>query len=63
MLAPQRGLIAIGKKPKPKADHSSIIGLLALNRNSVFPELSNSGSPPAEPGVYPGEIIIHVMKG
>jgi 3-isopropylmalate dehydratase small subunit len=22
----------------------------------IFPELSNSGSPPAEPGVYPGEI-------
>jgi len=25
---------------------------LARNDNSMFPELSNSGSPPAEPGVY-----------
>jgi hypothetical protein len=26
--------------------------------HSLFPELSNSGSPPAEPGVYLKEIIL-----
>ena len=30
---------------------------LARNTDFVFPELSNSGSRPAEPGVYPDEII------
>ena len=28
----------------------------------MFPELSNSGSPPAEPGVYPGTITGEVVR-
>src|SRR5215813_13540236 len=42
LLAPQRGLTAIAKsKPKPEK-----------TTNGRLPELSNFGSPPAEPGVY-----------
>jgi hypothetical protein len=29
-----------------------------LNSNGILPQLSNSGSPPAQPGVYPGLIIL-----
>jgi len=53
LLAPQRGLTAI---EKTKTHHSNIIGLFVPHRKYIFPELSNSGSPPAEPGVYPNEI-------
>src|SRR6266516_1177271 len=42
-LAPQRGLIAIAKS-KPKTEKTG---------HCRLPELSNFGSPPAEPGVYP----------
>jgi hypothetical protein len=42
LLAPQRGLTAIAKS-KPKTDKTT---------NGRLPELSNFGSPPAEPGVY-----------
>src|SRR5262249_278173 len=42
LLAPQRGLTAIAKS-KPKTEQT---------RNGRLPELSNFGSPPAEPGVY-----------
>jgi len=42
LLAPQRGLIAI-EKSKPKTERTT---------NCIIPELSNFGSPPAEPGVY-----------
>ena len=42
LLAPQRGLIAIAKS-KPKTEKPT---------NGRLPELSNFGSPPAEPGVY-----------
>ena len=43
LLAPQRGLTAIAKS-KPKTEKTT---------NGRLPELSNFGSPPAEPGVYP----------
>src|SRR5262249_20155838 len=43
LLAPQRGLTAIAKS-KPKTEKIT---------NCRLPELSNFGSPPAEPGVYP----------
>ena len=42
LLAPQRGLTAIAKS-KPKTEQTT---------NGRLPELSNFGSPPAEPGVY-----------
>ena len=42
LLAPQRGLTAIAKS-KPKTKRTT---------NGRLPELSNFGSPPAEPGVY-----------
>jgi len=42
LLAPQRGLTAIAKS-KPKTEKTT---------NGRLPELSNFGSPPAEPGVY-----------
>jgi len=42
LLAPQRGLTAIVKS-KPKTEQTT---------NGRLPELSNFGSPPAEPGVY-----------
>ena len=42
LLAPQRCLTAIAKS-KPKTEKST---------NGRLPELSNFGSPPAEPGVY-----------
>src|SRR5215475_10446337 len=42
LLAPQRGLTAIAKS-KPKTVKTT---------NGRLPELSNFGSPPAEPGVY-----------
>ena len=41
-LAPQRGLIAIAKS-KPETEQTG---------HCRLPELSNFGSPPAEPGVY-----------
>ena len=47
MLAPQRGLTAIAKS-KSKAEKTT---------NCIIPELSNFGSPPAEPGVYLDQII------
>jgi hypothetical protein len=43
LLAPQRGLTAI-EKSKSKTEKTT---------NCIIPELSNFGSPPAEPGVYP----------
>jgi hypothetical protein len=42
LLAPQRGLTAI-EKSKSKTERTT---------NCIIPELSNFGSPPAEPGVY-----------
>ena len=42
LLAPRRGLTAI-EKSKPKTEKTT---------NCIIPELSNFGSPPAEPGVY-----------
>src|SRR5262245_32796851 len=42
LLVPQRGLTAIVKS-KPKTEKAT---------NGRLPELSNFGSPPAEPGVY-----------
>src|SRR5262245_9081852 len=42
LLAPQRGLTAIAKS-KPKTEQTT---------NGRLPELSNFGSPPAEPRVY-----------
>ena len=42
LLAPRRGLIAI-EKSKSKTQRTT---------NCIIPELSNFGSPPAEPGVY-----------
>ena len=42
LLAPQRGLTAIAKS-KPKTENTT---------NGRLLELSNFGSPPAEPGVY-----------
>ena len=59
-LAPQRGLTARGGPgkyavgtPLRMVNHCHI---LRSFRNSTLPEPSNSGSPPAEPGVYLGEI-------
>ena len=59
-LAPQRGLTARGGP----SEYTIGTLLRLVNhchtvrsfRNSTLPELSNFGSPPAEPGVYPGEI-------
>jgi len=42
LLAPRRGLTAI-EKSKSKTERTT---------NCIIPELSNFGSPPAEPGVY-----------
>jgi hypothetical protein len=42
LLAPRRGLTAI-EKSKSKTEWTT---------NGIIPELSNFGSPPAEPGVY-----------
>ena len=42
LLAPRRGLTAIAKS-KSKTERTT---------NCIIPELSNFGSPPAEPGVY-----------
>ena len=42
LLAPRRALTAI-EKSKSKAERTT---------NCIIPELSNCGSPPAEPGVY-----------
>src|SRR5215470_10235910 len=42
LLAPRRGLTAI-EKSKSKTERPT---------NCIIPELSNCGSPPAEPGVY-----------
>jgi len=71
LLAPQRGLTAIGQNQKPFIIHSVSLlfpSFLRKRESSVssgfrvafhlpgmtilFSELSNSGSPPAEPGVY-----------
>jgi len=76
LLAPQRGLIAIGQNqnrepfvvdsvakalvvviPAKAGIQFSLDWIpgrvsLARNDDSTFPELLNSGSPPAEPGVY-----------
>ena len=52
MLAPRRGLFAIEKsKSKPE-----------IATNNILPELSNFGSPPAEPGVYLEEISPYVFQ-
>jgi hypothetical protein len=59
-LAPQRGLTARGGPSEYNirtllrlVDHCHTVRSL---RKSTLPELSNFGSPPAEPGVYSGEL-------
>jgi hypothetical protein len=65
LLAPQRGLIANGKTNNGFASIlSEFAGARSFlsNSNCILPEMSNSGSPPAEPGVYLGEIMRHLIS-
>ena len=68
MLAPRRGLFANGLKPRvgtfsktmedpPRSIFQFELKAIPLTFKCLFPEMSNSVSPPAEPGVYLNEII------
>ncbi len=54
---PLKGAYSQTLKNQNKNQHDLQLQVLWPNLKSILPELSNSGSPPAEPGVYPRLII------
>jgi hypothetical protein len=73
LLAPRRGLFANGLKAwvgtfsKTMGDPTRLISqvklkVIPLTFKCIFPEMSNSVSPPAEPGVYLNELIYQLGR-